>query len=241
MPEVLQPKDPAGVETLEIMSAAPQYNSWMYQAIAPFLGTRILEVGSGIGNMSAHLLSAQPARLVLTDMDPWYRDQVGRRFGDHAEVTVSALTLPDPDASQRFSSERLDTVVALNVVEHIGDDVGAMTSMRQMLVPGGRAVILVPALPSIYGELDRELGHFRRYDRDSLGTVFRSAGLRVSAMFWFNRVGVAGWWFNGKIRRVKRISLGQLKRFDAMVPMLRLERFLPLPFGQSLIAVGPPV
>ena len=163
MPEVLQPKDPAGVETLEIMSAAPQYNSWMYQAIAPFLGTRILEVGSGIGNMSAHLLSARPARLVLTDMDPWYRDQVGRRFGDHAEVTVSALTLPDPDASQRFSSERLDTVVALNVVEHIGDDVGAMTSMRQMLVPGGRAVILVPALPSIYGELDRELGHFRRY------------------------------------------------------------------------------
>lgn len=241
MPEQLTPADPAGVETLEIMSAAPRYNAWMYQVIAPFLGRRILEVGSGIGNMSEHLWSGRPEHLVLTDTDPWYRHHVAARFISHPEIRVDALTLPDDSAPERFASDRLDTVVALNVVEHIKDDVGALRTIRSMLGPEGRAVILVPALQSIYGELDRELGHYRRYNRDSLSAAFRQAGLSVSALMWFNRVGVAGWWFNGRVRGTKRISVKQLKQFDALVPVLRLERFLPLPFGQSIIAVGSPV
>jgi SAM-dependent methyltransferase len=150
------------------------------------------------------------------------------------------LTLPDEGAAARFAGDRLDTVVALNVVEHIEDDVGALRTIGSLLPNGGNVVILVPALQAIYGELDRELGHFRRYGRASLAAAFRQAGLTVSALFWFNRVGVAGWWFNGRVRGVKRISVEQLKQFDALVPILRLERFLPLPFGQSLVAVGSP-
>jgi SAM-dependent methyltransferase len=247
MPEVLAPGDPAGVATLEVMSAAPRYNAWMAGVIAPFVGRRILEVGSGIGNMSAYLLERRPERLVLTDTDPWYRHQVTTRFADRAEVRVDTLTLPDPGAAARFAADRIDTVVALNVVEHIEDDLGALGTIRGILTAGrqdgrtaGRAVILVPALQSIYGQLDRELGHYRRYSRASLGSAFRTAGLRVETMFWFNRVGVVGWWFNGRIRKVGQMPLGQVRRFDALVPVLRLEGILPLPFGLSLIAVGTP-
>ncbi len=247
MPEVLAPGDPAGVATLEIMSAAPRYNAWMADAIAPFLGARILEVGSGIGNMSAQLLERGPEHLVLTDTDPWYRHQVTTRFASRDEVRVDALTLPDEGAAARFAADRIDTVVALNVVEHIEDDVGALATVRAILAAGrpsgqagGRAVILVPALQAVYGELDRELGHFRRYSRASLGAAFRAAGLSVDAMFWFNRVGVVGWWYHGRVRRVRQIPIEQIRRFDRMVPILRLERFLPLPFGQSLIAIGTP-
>ena len=240
MPDQLTPGDRAGAETLEIMSAAPRYNAWMYDAIAPYLGRRILEVGSGIGNMSEQMLKAGVDRLVLTDMDEWYRATLGEKFAARPEVTVDTLMLPDPAAPARFAADRLDTIVALNVVEHIEDDVGALATMRGMLAPGGRIVILVPALQSIYGEMDRELGHFRRYGRASLTEVFRRAGFAVQTMFWWNRVGVFGWWLNGRVRKVKRIPLEQLKKFDSMVPVLRLERFLPLPFGQSLIAVGRP-
>jgi SAM-dependent methyltransferase len=240
MSDRLVPGDSAGAETLAIMSAAPNFNNWMYQVIAPYLGRRVLEVGSGIGNMSAQMLEAGAQHLVLTDMDEWYRTRLRERFDGHASVRVDSLMLPDPTAANRFAADRLDTIVALNVVEHIQDDIGALATMRSMLAPGGRIVILVPAIQAIYGEMDRELGHCRRYGKQSLGAAFHEAGLRVDRMFWWNRVGVAGWWLNGRVRKVSRIPISQLKRFDSLVPLLKLERFLPLPFGQSLIAVGTP-
>ena len=240
MPESVVPGDAAGAETLEIMAAAPRFNAWMYATVAPYLGRRVLEVGSGIGNMSAHMLGADPEQLVLTDTDAWYRDQLRERFEGRAEVRVDHLTLPDPTARARFADDRIDTIIALNVVEHIEQDVAALRTMREVLVDGGRIVILVPALQALYGEMDRELGHFRRYSRRSLTHTFARAGFRVDRMIWFNRAGVPGWWFNGRVRKVKRIPVDQLRTFDALVPLFRIERFLPLPFGQSLIAVGSP-
>ena len=234
----IQPGDSAGAATLELLAEAPQYNRWQYDMVAPYLGRRILEVGAGIGNMSALFLHSRPELLVTTDIDPHYRARLAERFADRAEVVVEELRMPDPDAAARFGRFRLDTVIATNVVEHIEDDLGTVTTMRSLLESGGRAIILVPALQSIYGELDRELGHFRRYNRARLGTLLERAGLRVERMLWFNRVGLLGWWFNGRIRRTRLIPLDQLRTFDRLVPMLRLERFLPLPFGQSLIAVG---
>lgn len=260
--------DVAGAETLDIMSAAPRYNRWQYDVIAPWIGKRVLEVGSGVGNMSEHLVAHQREFVVLTDVDEWYRRRLRERFADLPsvpegevpdtaqsnprlirsgdlrrkadEVVVDSLTLPDDEAPTRFKGRRLDTVVALNVVEHIEDDVGALRTIAGLLAPGGRAVILVPALRAIFGSLDEELGHFRRYSRASLAAAFSAAGLQLERMFWYNRVGVLGWWLNARVRRVKRIPIGQLRAFDRLVPTLRYERFFPLPFGQSLVAIGTP-
>ena len=237
-PREVIPGDHAGAETLELLAEAPQYNRWQFELLAPFLGRRILEVGAGIGNMSEQFLEGAPELLVATDTDPYYRDRLSQRFAARPEVVVEHLSMPDAEAGARFARHRLDTVIATNVVEHIEDDLGTVRTMRQLLVPGGRAIILVPALPVLYGEMDRELGHFRRYTRASLGSVMERAGLTVERMIWFNRVGVLGWWFNGRVRKVKRIPLDQLRAFDRLVPLLRLERFLPLPFGQSLVAIG---
>ena len=191
-PAAADPLDRVGADTLEVMSAAPRYNAWQYRRIAPFLGRRVCEIGSGIGNMSA-LLAARPLeRLVLTDTDPYYRDVLRDRFRAHSEVTVEALTLPDPEAAARFRHYALDTVVALNVIEHIPEDVAALRCVAGMLAPGGRAVVLVPALPALYGSLDRELQHARRYRRAELRAAFGSAGLRVTDLFYFNVVGTAG-------------------------------------------------
>ncbi|MEO8449533.1 MAG: class I SAM-dependent methyltransferase [Gemmatimonadota bacterium] len=240
MSEELRPGDEAGAETLEIMSAAPRYNAWQYEVIAAHIGRRVLEVGSGIGNMSEQILTEPRDRVILTDIDPWYRGLLAQKFIDRPEVQVAELCLPDPIAPEVFRGAQLDTVVALNVVEHIQDDVGALTTIRQLLVRGGHAVILVPAMDQLYGSLDQELGHFRRYTRRRLATAFEKAGLHLVTMKWFNRVGTLGWWINARVRLRRRIPLQQLKAFDTLVPLLRLERFLPFPFGQSLIAVGTP-
>ncbi len=230
--------DIAGAETLEIMASAPRYNAWQYEAIAPYLGRRVLEVGSGIGNMSRHLVESGRERVVLTDTDEWYRGQLRARFGAREEVTVAPLTLPSEAAPREFAPHRLDTVVALNVVEHIRDDVGALRTMGRLVGRGGRVVVLVPALPALFGSLDRELQHQRRYTRRTLGVVAEAAGLRVETLRWFNLAGIVGWWWNAKVRRTPRIPIGQLRAFDVLVPLFRLERHLPLPCAQSLIAVG---
>jgi SAM-dependent methyltransferase len=230
--------DVAGAQTLEIMASAPRYNAWQYEAIAPYLGSRVLEVGSGIGNMSLHLVDTRRELVVLTDTDEWYREQLRTRFGAHSNVMVDSLTLPDDQAPLVFAPHRLDTVVALNVVEHIPDDVGALRTMRRMVGRGGRVVVLVPALEALFGSLDHELQHQRRYTRRTLRAAAEAAGLRVEALLWFNFVGTLGWWWNARVRRTPRIPADQLRMFDALVPLLRLERYLPLPCAQSLIVVG---
>ncbi len=187
--------------------------------------------------MSALFLDAAPELLVLTDTDPYYREALEQRFVDR-EVVVKELTLPDDVAGPRFQEFRLDTVVALNVIEHIAEDVAALRCIRNMLRPPGRAVILVPALERLFGSLDGALGHQRRYTRRSISERMGQAGFLVVRGFYFNLVGTRGWWLNARIRKLPRIPLTQLQYFDRLVPMLRIEDMIRLPLGQSVIAVG---
>jgi SAM-dependent methyltransferase len=230
--------DRAGAETLEIMQAAPNYNWWQFSRITPYLGRRICEVGAGIGNMSSLMAGHGLDLLVLTDTGPYYRDTLKDTFASYPEVVVDQLTLPDETAAHRFQPYELDTVVALNVIEHIPDDIEAFRSIAAMLRPGGRAVILVPAFEGLFGSLDHELGHIRRYTRSNLSQRMSEAGFRVERAFYFNLVGTVGWWVNARLHKVPRIPVEQLRYFDALVPLLRLEDRVPLPFGQSVIAIG---
>jgi SAM-dependent methyltransferase len=234
----IRPADQAGAETLEIMQAAPRYNRWQYSRVAPYLGRRICEVGSGIGNMSTLLLGGAPELLVVTDTDSYYREALRHQFGGCHDVVVEQLTLPDESAANRFQRYGLDTVVALNVIEHIAEDLEALKSMAAMLRPGGRAVVLVPAFQELFGSLDHALGHVRRYTRSSLSRRMSEAGFQVERAFYFNLVGTLGWWVNARLRKVPRIPVEQLRYFDTLVPILRLEDRVPLPFGQSVIAIG---
>jgi SAM-dependent methyltransferase len=237
---IVRPSDPAGAETLEIMQAAPRYNRWQFERVAPYLGRRICEVGAGIGNMSRLIADRELDLLVLADTDPYYRSALQDRFAGRPEVVVDELTLPDPSAGERFQPYCLDTVVALNVVEHIHEDVEALRCIASMLQPAGRAIILVPALQELFGTLDQELGHVRRYTREDLNRRMHEAGFRIECSFYFNVVGALGWWINARLRKVSRIPLRQLRQFDALVPILRLEDRVSLPLGQSVIAIGVP-
>lgn len=226
--------DPVGAATLELLADAPNYNRWMFDRLRPWVGRRVLEIGSGIGNLSAFLLDRE--RLVLTDTALDYLERLRARFAGRPNVGVAHLYLPDDHAS--LAEERFDTIICLNVLEHVEDDHRSLVVMRRLLEPRGRLVLLVPALSALYGTLDVALGHHRRYGRRDLTTKFAAAGLAMRHLEYFNLAGIPGWWLAGRVLRRRLIPSGSLKLYDALVPLFRLERFLPWRVGQSLIAIG---
>ncbi|HYL20149.1 MAG TPA: class I SAM-dependent methyltransferase [Gemmatimonadales bacterium] len=228
------PVDHLGAATLERMAAAPRYNRWMFERLRPWVGRRVLEVGAGIGNMSAFLVDRE--RAVLTDTEPHYLARLRESFGDRPNVRVVELRLPAFDP--HLVAERVDTVFCLNVLEHIEDDGASLAAMRQLLGPGGRLVLLVPALRPLYGTLDQALGHFRRYARGEVVGKLEAAGFRVGHVEYFNLGGVPGWWLASRVLRRPMISTAALRCYEALVPLFRLERWLPWRVGQSLIAIG---
>lgn len=227
-------RDPVGAATLERMATAQAFSRWMYQRLAPWIGQRVLEVGSGIGNISQFF--ADRERVVLTDTDAGYRETLRARFAHRPNVAVRELSLPDVPAD--LVAERFDTIVCLNVLEHIEDDRASLAAMRGLLVPGGRLVLLVPAVPFLYGTLDRALGHYRRYTPALLRQRYAEASLRPRRIEYFNLAGMPGWWFVGKVLRREVIPQSSLRFYDRLVPLFRLERLLPWRLGQSLIAIG---
>lgn len=229
-----EPGDAVGATTLERMATAPRYNEWMFERLRPWVGQRILEIGACIGNMSAFF--ADRERLVLTDTEPYYLARLRERFRGHPHVAVAELRLPAVDPA--LAAERLHTVVCLNVLEHIEDDRASLSAVRDLLRPGGRLVLLVPALPALYGALDQALGHFRRYERRELCGKLGDARFRVRHREYFNLAGVPGWWFTGRVLHRRLIPADALRWYDALVPLFRLERWLPWRIGQSLIAIG---
>lgn len=211
-----------------------RYNRWMFDRLRRWIGHRVLEIGSGIGNLSAFLVDRE--QLVLTDTREEYLSRLRKRFAGHGNIAVAHLYLPHEDSA--LDGQRFDTIICLNVLEHVDDDISALVAIRGLLAPSGRLVLLVPALPALYGSIDRALGHHRRYKRAGLADLLRATGFRVAHIEYFNLAGIPGWWWAGRVLRRQTIPSGSLKLYDALVPLFRLERLIPWRVGQSLIAIG---
>jgi glycosyltransferase involved in cell wall biosynthesis len=225
--------DEHGGEILERLNRAPRFTRWMADTIRPYMGARVLEVGAGIGNMSVHLM---PRSVYwATDVNPHYLDYLETLRPTRPYMHVAYT---DSMNSESFpAGQSFDTVVCLNVVEHVQDDVGALRNIWNALDPGGRAIILVPCGPKLYGSLDEVLGHFRRYTREQLVGVSQQAGFVVEDVLKFNRTGVVAWWLNGRLLRRRTFGLGQIRLLNLMTPIFRLlDPVLPLP-PLSIIAI----
>ncbi len=222
--------------SLGVLATIYHYNHWIFDTIREYLGKSVVEVGAGIGNITQFLLNLD--KVVCLEPFVPYRDYLAGRFAAHANVSVFAEKIQDCPNSDVPAGE-FDSVVCLNVLEHIDDDVDALARMKQLLSPGGRVIVLVPALQCIYGEMDRAMGHLRRYSLGSLKKTFAKAGLKVRHARYMNFLGVAAWWWRGKIRRKSTIPVSATRKFDRLVPVLSaVERLLPMFIGQSAVAVG---
>ena len=224
-------------DSLDTLSGLYEYNHWVFDMVRPHVSGRVLEVGCGVGTIT-RFLSMHADEVVGLDPVDRFVDRFNQAFVHMTHVSARQgflEDLPKPKAESRM----FDTVVNCNVLEHIEDDVGAVARMAQQLRPGGKLAVFVPAGPLAFGQLDRELGHFRRYTRRSLRAVFEAAGLEWVEGRYCNSVGLLGWWFNSVVLRSKTVPIKQAVVFNRLVPLLSaLERMVPLPFGQSVVGVG---
>ncbi|MBI4893846.1 MAG: glycosyltransferase [Acidobacteria bacterium] len=226
----------SGPEILDTLSSARRFNAWMADTIRPFTGRRILEIGAGIGNLSRCLIPRREL-YIASDIDHEHLARLRTRLAHRPNFRAVPCDLVKPEDFTPLR-ESVDTVVCLNVLEHVEDDALALRNIYSTLSPGGRAIILVPEGMSVYGELDRVLGHCRRYDDAELRRKMQSAGFSLETLFQFNRVTRPGWWWNGRILKRRRFSRIQLGIFDSLVWLWRiLDPFFPWK-GTSIIAVG---
>jgi 2-polyprenyl-3-methyl-5-hydroxy-6-metoxy-1,4-benzoquinol methylase len=222
--------------TLNQLAELDRYNYWLYEQIADGLGQRILEVGSGTGNIT-QFLAANGREVMATDVVPAYRNELQRRFESQKNVEVGVFDLLTK-ASAGMISSPFDTIVCLNVLEHIEDDGFALAQMRAVLKTGGILALLVPAHPLLYGEFDRAVGHFRRYQKRELREVLQRAGFQMRELRFFSMAATLPWLINGRLLKRAYLPANQTSLADRLVPILRLERLIGPPFGLSLIALA---
>jgi glycosyltransferase involved in cell wall biosynthesis len=226
----------AGPEILDRLAGARRFNAWMADTVRPFVGRRVLEIGAGIGNLTRRLAPRREL-YIASDIDSEHLARLAARMAHRPQVRVARIDLGRGEDFAPFRGQ-VDTVVCLNVVEHIEDDRAALRNIFDVLAPGGRAIILVPEGAGLYGELDAVLGHWRRYSEQELRRKMAEAGFELERVFGFNRVTRPGWWWNGRVLKRRTFSRFQLWVFDRLVWLWRrIDAWLPWP-GVSLIAVG---
>jgi len=221
---------------LDAVAYATNYYDWILDSFAPFLGRRIIEAGAGIGTVSEMILSrADPRALLLVEPAANNAAILDTRFRADSRVRVVHGYLEEIEHSWKA-----DTIVAVNVMEHIRDDGEFLRAAHSLLEPDGSLLLLVPAVPAIYGSLDRAFEHYRRYTRRGLTALLEEHRFKIAQIRYMNALGVLAWMVSGKILRRKTLGRRQVQLYDrAIIPLLRrVESIIRPPIGQSLLVVA---
>jgi glycosyltransferase involved in cell wall biosynthesis len=222
---------------LQAVYRAKRFHAWLFSQFAPYLGQEVLEAGSGIGNLTELALSRP--RLLSLDQNPAYVKRLHQRFGHLDNFSVRQADLRQRDAVMAaIENQPFDSVFCVNVLEHVENDTEVLRNFNAVLKPGGYAAVVVPCDPSLYSDLDRHLGHHRRYTPADLQRKMTEAGLSVVQCRGFNRTGGLAWRISGKILRKKTLTAGQMTLFELAMPLIRLLEPIPFHSPNSLIAIG---
>ncbi|OAD20908.1 methyltransferase type 12, partial [Candidatus Thiomargarita nelsonii] len=175
---------------LEAMSFAPNYHQWILHEFAPYIGEDIVEVGAGTGNFSELLLNTQHRRKLVA-LEP--------SANMFAELEKRLAGIPNAEAKSAFFGDcgyrdSLDTVFYINVLEHIENDAQELLYVRDSLKSGGYICLFVPALTYLYSNLDKKIGHFRRYHKQSLADLMTASGFKLIDIKYFDMAGILPWY-----------------------------------------------
>ncbi len=225
-----------GLEILDALSYAPHFNRWMADTIAPYLGERILEIGAGTGNLTRPL-SNRKKYYAATDIGVEHLEALRNRFPHRQNLEVRICDVRSPEETAYFEG-KIDTIVCLNVLEHVDDAHSAAGNIFAALPSGGRAIILVPQGQEIYGTLDVVLGHYLRYSKAQLRTRLEGVGFQVEEIIEFNRISRPGWFITGKILKRSTLARFPMRVFNKLVWLWRkIDKTLPWD-SVSIIAIA---
>ncbi len=229
--------DQEGAEVLYVISAANKFNKWMYETISPFCTGNILEIGCGMGNISQYFIKDNSA-IVLSDIRANYLNYCHETFKlDNTKVLN--IDIADVDFNKNYSHllGRFDSVFCLNVLEHIKDDRSALANMINLLKTNGKLAVIVPAHQMLYNGIDATLQHYKRYNKKTFKELILK-GENITALFYFNAIGILSWFIGGKLFKNNTIPEGEMKLYDFFVPFWKVIDMLTFSkIGLSLICV----
>ena len=221
---------------LQALAEAKNYYRWVIRQFAPFIGKRVIEVGAGIGTFAGSLLNhVAVSELVLVEPSANLLPLLQRRFAKDPRVKIV------PGYFQPIAiPPGIDSIVLVNVLEHIAEDQAFLEDARAALIPGGTLLLLVPALPWLFGSLDQAFGHYRRYTKTALANKLHVVGFDIIHLAYVNLLGIAGWFLTGKVFGRTTLKSGYVRWYDRwVIPWLsRLEGRWEPPCGQSLIVIA---
>ncbi len=230
-----------GFETLRTISKADRFNGWMYETIEPWCIGNILEIGSGIGNISS-LFLFDSKDITVSDIQGEYLSILKDKF-KHMNTFGGAelidISLDDFAIKYKHMLGTFNTVFALNIIEHVKDDERAIENCRKLLKPNGKLIILVPAYQKLFNNFDKELSHFRRYRISNVNSLLKRNGFEILHSQYFNFIGIFGWWFFGSILKKKEIPSNQMKIYNSLVPVFKIiDKLVLNKIGLSVISVA---
>jgi SAM-dependent methyltransferase len=223
----------------QIMDLAVNYNAMLYGLIAPHAQGDVLEIGSGIGNFTKKIIDLHRVRSVTCFeishdcIAEFKRTMLSKANG-------SKVTLHEGDFNASDLAEQFDFIFSFNVLEHIQDDRKAIDLITRYLKPGARLVLYLPAMNCIYGSIDRELQHYRRYNKSMMCDLFKGLPLHVEKIKYFNSIGALGWFYTNRVLKRRSQSSGMVQVYDRYVfpTMNTVEKLAPTFFGANLLIVA---
>lgn len=225
------------VSDLNIMKGAIRYRRWLFGQVEPTVGQRILEIGAGIGNYTEFIDDRE--KVVCLELHPDAYTHLKKRFLGAPNVELLQGDIADPGI-RSLKVHRFDTAICFNVLEHIEDDVLALKNIWHTLDGAGRLLLIVPAVPEIFGSVDRSLGHHRRYTRRTLRAALGDGGFQIEKLHYMNSLGILGWLLNNRIIKRQEESPAQISLYSRfVVPWLStLESLVRPPLGLSLVCIA---
>jgi SAM-dependent methyltransferase len=226
------------LDELKKMALAVNYNSWILDYIGPYIGKSVLEIGAGIGTYTLTL--SERGTVYATDFAVNCIEELKNKFKGNDKIVIEGLDITKSPDKSLWAPRKIDTVICLNVIEHIEDDIGALRNMAATTARGAHIIIMVPAFQFAFGTIDILDGHFRRYSRQMMRSRFEAAGIKPVRIRYFNSAGLLAWYYTNKIVKNRETSIGKIKIYDNLfVPILKVcESIIPPSFGQSVIAIG---
>jgi len=223
---------------LKRTAAITNYNQWIYDNIKEYVGSRILEVGCGLGNLTRFFIDKE--LILAIDIKREY--VVGLKKNIDCTDSNNLISLQHDIVSDNLRpllGKQFDTAICLNVLEHIEDDQKAIKNIFQLLIPGGTLILLVPAFQFLYGTLDKELQHQRRYSKTELTGKIEKAGFRLKKHFYMNFIGILAWFIDSKVLKKKVIPEGHMGVYNRLVPFFKfLEMIITPKIGLSYICIA---
>lgn len=222
-----------GKLTLESMNQAVWYNQWTLNLFKNYLKGKILEVGCGIGNFTKTLTNF--GQVWAIDIEENYIKKTQSMVVGKAQVGLGDIE----KGKYFFNQIKFNSVVCINVLEHIKEDERALKKLYNLLDDKGYLILIVPTHPTLYGQIDRSIGHFRRYTKEELEEKLTISGFKIVRCRRINFLGGIGWFLSSRIFAEKSISDTKIKIFNLFAPFfLPLENFIEPPIGTSILVIA---